>query len=88
MNRANIIQIVGMIAGIALPLWNIPLIVRIHRRKSSHDVSLWWAFGVLVCMVLMLPSAFVSADPVYKIFSIMNFLLFGSLVLQILRYHR
>ena len=77
----------GMVAAVVLPLWNIPLIVRIHHRKSSHDVSLWWAFGVLGCMLLMMPSALVSPDPVYKVFMLVNLALFGTLVTQIVRYH-
>ncbi len=86
MSFDKVIETVGMIAAIVLPLWNIPLILHIGKRKSSHDVSLWWAFGVFSCMLLMLPSALISPDPIYKIFSILNTTLFGSLVVQIVRY--
>ena len=43
------IEKIGLVAAIILPFWNIPMIVRIGRRKSSNDVSLWWVFGVWIC---------------------------------------
>ena len=82
------IERLGLIAAVAMPLWNIPLIVRISRRKSSGDISLSWALGVFTCIVLMLPSALVSPDPVFKIFGILNTVLFGASVVQIFRYRR
>ncbi len=87
MNWKPWIQILGLVGGIVLPLWNIPLIVRIAKRKSSVDVSLWWAFGVFVCMLIMLPSALITPDPIYKTYSFMNIFLFGALVTQIARFH-
>ena len=80
------IKIIGMIAAIILPFWNIPLIVRIQKRKSSKDISLFWALGVLICFILMFPSAIVSEDVVFKTFSIVNIILFSLVVLQTLRY--
>lgn len=82
------IKIIGLIAGILLPLWNIPLIWRMEKRKSSEDISLYWVFGVWICFALMFPSALVSADIVYKSFSIMNLLLFTCVVLQTVRFRR
>ncbi len=75
-----------MVAAIVLPFWNIPMIVRISRRKSSDDVSLWWAFGVLVCLLLLVPSGLASQDAVFKVYSVVNFILFAALVVQIMRY--
>jgi len=80
------IEWVGLIAAVALPLWNIPLLVRMERRRSSEDVSLWWGFGVLGCLVLMLPSALVSEDRVFKVFTIANVVLFSLVVAQIVRF--
>lgn len=80
------IETIGVIAAVVLPLWNIPLIVRIGRRKSSADVSLWWTLGVFTCLLLMLPAGLRSADPVFKIFSIVNIFLFGAVVVQVIRY--
>ncbi len=76
----------GLLAAIALPFWNIPLIVRIRQRRSSEDLSLWWAFGVLTCLVAMLPSGLLSADPVFKVFTIVNLALFAVVVLYVVRY--
>jgi len=80
------IQEIGFVAAIAMPFWNIPLIIRIGRRKSSKDISLGWAVGVFACILLMLPSALVSPDPVFKAFGIINAILFGAVVAQIFRY--
>ncbi|MBI4597735.1 MAG: hypothetical protein HY737_04950 [Candidatus Omnitrophica bacterium] len=82
------IQTIGLIAAVILPLWNIPLMARIIRRKSSQDISLAWAVGVEACLLLMFPSALVSVDPVYKAFSVVNLALFSVLVGCIIRYHR
>ncbi|MDD5618516.1 MAG: hypothetical protein PHG69_05425 [Candidatus Omnitrophica bacterium] len=80
------IKIIGVIAAIILPFWNIPLIVRMEKRKSSKDVSLYWVFGVWVCFVLMLPSALLSQDIVFKVFSIVNIIMFSLVTIQTLRY--
>lgn len=80
------IETIGMIAAIILPLWNIPLILRIERRRSSDDISILWAVGVFVCLLLMLPSGLTSADRVFKAFSIVNIVLFGAVVVQVIRY--
>ena len=80
------IEKIGWIAAVALPLWNIPLIVRIGQRKSSKDISLAWALGVFGCLVAMLPSGLISADPVFKTFTVVNLILFSAVVIQVLRY--
>ncbi len=80
------IRVLGLIAAAVLPLWNIPLIVKIGRRRSAKDISLSWTFGVFVCFLLMLPSALISSDPVFKVFSIMNIIFFAGVVLQVIRY--
>lgn len=80
------IETIGLIAAVLLPFWNIPLILRIERRKSSGDMSLWWTLGVFTCFVLMLPSAVASSDAVFKAFSLTNIVLFSGVVIQVLRY--
>ncbi|MFH0877886.1 MAG: hypothetical protein V1863_06675 [Candidatus Omnitrophota bacterium] len=82
------IRWVGLVAGIILPFWNIPLIWRIQRRRSSQDISLFWAVGVWVCLVLMFPSACVSADIVYKAFSWVNIVLFTIVMVQVARFSK
>ncbi len=82
----GMIQTLGMIAAVVLPLWNIPLILRIERRKSSKDLSLAWALGVFTCLLAMAPSAWVSQDRIFTLFSVVNLVLFSGVVLQALRY--
>jgi uncharacterized protein with PQ loop repeat len=82
----TLIKIIGLIAGIILPLWNIPLIYRIQKRRSSEDISLYWVFGVWTCFLLMFPSALLSEDIVFKAFSVMNLFLFTAVMVQAVRF--
>ena len=79
-------QTVGLIGAIALPFWNIPLILKIGRRRSSKDISVSWTLGVFGCLVLMLPAALTSLDVVFKTFSMLNIVLFTGVLIQVLRY--
>ena len=79
-------RVVGLIAGVALPFCNIPLIIRIARRKSSKDIGLVWALGVWVCLALMLPSGLMSPDPVFTWYAVSNILLFSVVVVLVVRY--
>lgn len=81
-------QKIAMIASIVLPLWNIPLIRHIVQRKSSRDVSMAWALGVWGCLALMVPSGILSPDLVWKVFTIVNFVLFSVVVATILIYRK
>lgn len=80
------IKLLGLVAALILPLWNIPLILRIIQRKSSRDLSLWWTFGVWAALLLMLPSALVSDDFVFKVFNIANLAIFTVVVAIVVRY--
>ena len=81
-------QKIAIIAAVILPLWNIPLIVRIIRRKSSEDISMYWAVGVWTCFVLMAPSAFISSDVVWRTFNIVNLVLFSAVLVTVLAYRK
>lgn len=70
----------GMVAGLILPFFNLAQIIRMIKFKSSHDVSIVWCIGVWICIVLMLPSALISEDTVYRTFSIVNVAFFSALV--------
>ena len=80
------IRWLGLIAAVVMPLWNVPLILRLQRRKSSQDLSLTWALGVWVCIVLMLPAALTSPDRTFRLFAIVNTVLFSAVVFQVIRY--
>ena len=82
------IQNIAFVAAIILPLWNIPLMVRVIRRKSSEDISLFWALGVWACFLLMAPQAFQSADPVWRTFNAMNLVLFTAVVAVVFKYRK
>ena len=82
----DIVQLFGIIGAVVMPLWNIPLILKIIQRKSSADISLWWAIGVWACIILMAPAGLVSQDIVLKMFSIVNLLLFSCVVFIVLIY--
>jgi uncharacterized protein with PQ loop repeat len=66
------IQTVGMISGIIMPFFNIPLIVRIIRRRSSEDISLVWVVGAWICVMGMVPQSLQSSDSVLMTFGIVN----------------
>jgi len=81
-------QKIALIAAIILPLWNIPLIVRVIKRKSSRDISIHWAIGVWVCFILMAPEAVKSSDIVWKSFNIVNLVLFTGVVITVFAYRK
>ena len=84
----HLIDTIGLIAAVILPLFNIPLILRIVKRKSSEDISLTWALGVWVCIVLMFPSGLKSTDFVWRTYNIVNVLFFTIVVMTTLKYRK
>jgi uncharacterized protein with PQ loop repeat len=84
----DIIQKIGLVTAIILPLWNIPLIMKIVERKSSADISLAWVSGVWVCVVLMAPSGFQSQDMVWRAFNVMNLILFTAVFVTVFKYRK
>lgn len=77
---------IALIAAIILPLWNIPLIVKVIKRRSSKDISISWVLGVWICFLLMAPEAFRSPDIVWRAFNIMNLILFTAVAIAVLVY--
>jgi uncharacterized protein with PQ loop repeat len=82
------VKIIGLLAAVILPFFNIPLIVRIIRRRSSADISMSWAMGVLVCSLLMAPSGFTSEDLIWRCYNIVNLILFTAVVIAVWRYRK
>ena len=80
------IEKLGVVSGVVLPLFNIPLIWRLIRRKSSADFSVSWAVGVWICIVLMTPQALRSHDLAFKSFGIVNLLFFSFVTFFVLKY--
>ncbi len=84
----SLIDVVGTIAAVCVPLFNIPLIVKIIKTKSSKDLSLVWVVGVWVCFVLMAPSGLKSADTVWRTFNIANLSLFTFVMIVAVKYRK
>jgi uncharacterized protein with PQ loop repeat len=82
----DIIDQTGLIAAIILPLFNIPLILRMIQRKSAEDISFIWVGGVWVCILLMIPSGLRSEDITWRAFNIMNVLLFTAVFIVTVKY--
>jgi len=82
------IKTLGFISAIVMPLWNIPLMMRIIHRKSSEDISLWWLLGVWGCILMMVPAGIKSADPIWRTFTYTNTVLFTAVVVVTLRYRK
>ena len=74
-------------AGILLPLFNIPLMMRIIKRKSADDISLVWLFGVWFCILLMSPDALISKDFAFRMFGWTNLFFFTGVVVVTVKYH-
>jgi uncharacterized protein with PQ loop repeat len=77
---------IGAVAGFVLPFFNIPLIYRIVKRKSSDDFSLVWMIGVWICILLMSPAALTSEDVAFRAFGITNLIFFTVVVVVALKY--
>jgi hypothetical protein len=80
------IERIGIISCVALPLFNIPLILRLLRRKSSKDFSLSWALGVWVCIIFMTPQSLRSTDAAFRVFGVFNVIFFSAVTFLIVKY--
>ena len=84
----TLIEQMGLAASVSLPLWNIPLIIKIVKRRSSADISMSWVMGVWACSLLMLPSGLLSKDIVLKTFSVVNILFFTGVMIAAVKYRK
>lgn len=84
--KGDWMQMTALVGGIVLPLFNIPLIMKIVKRRSSSDLSMSWAIGVWVCIVLMTPQALRSTDVSFRIYGIVNIIFFSAVVFFVLKY--
>jgi len=82
----DIIQKIGLITAVILPFWNIPLIIKMVKRKSSLDISMAWAVGVWVCTMLMFPAALQSRDLIWRTYNIINAVLFTVVFIMVVKY--
>jgi uncharacterized protein with PQ loop repeat len=84
----HILVNIGLVAAILMPFFNIPLIVKIFRRRSSADISMSWVMGVWICALLMAPSGFTSKDMVWRCYNIVNLVLFTGVVIAVWRHRK
>lgn len=78
----------GLVASIALPLFNIPLMMRMVERKSSADLSLIWVLGVFACIAATLPAAWHSPDVIFKVYQVINIIFFSGVTFLAVFYRR
>lgn len=76
---------IGFWAGIMLPLFDIPLIMHVVKRKSSADISMVWAVGLWSTSVMLLIG---SKDPLASGFNIVNVLMLSIVVLVVIKYRK
>jgi uncharacterized protein with PQ loop repeat len=81
-------KVLGLVASVTLPLFNIPLMIRMYRRKSSEDLSLVWVIGVFTCIVATIPAAAVSRDLIFRIYQIVNVVFFSGVTFLAVYYRR
>lgn len=81
-------ELLALAASVIMPMWNIPLILKIVQRKSSEDLSLHWLWGVWGCMLLMVPWALLTTDKVLKVFSLVNITLFSGVAFVVMKYRK
>jgi len=87
MNTTETIKIVEVVSSVVLPLFNIPLILKIRKRGSSKDYFLTWTFGIFDCLLLIIPSVLLMPHIVFKVFGIINLVTFSTVILYILKYY-
>jgi hypothetical protein len=80
------VESISFWAAVCLPLFDIPLIMHIVRRKSSVDISVVWAVGLWASSVLMAPSAFVSGDKTAIGFNVVNVIMLSIVLIAVLKY--
>ena len=85
----QVMEAVSTVAAAALPLFDIPLIFHIIKRKSSADISVSWIVGLWICSVGMAPAAILSSeDIVWKTFNIVNVILLTGVLWAVLYYRK
>lgn len=82
------IEKIGTLSAIALPFFNIPLILRLWQRKSSKEYSMTWTLGVWACIVLMTPQTMRSQDVAFRSFGLFNAIFFTVVAFLIVKYRQ
>ncbi len=80
------VDTLATVAGSALPLFDISLIMYVIKRKSSKDISLMWAVGLWATSVAMAPAGIMSADIASRAFNIVNVVMLTFVVVVVYKY--
>ncbi len=81
-------ETVGFWAAVALPFFDISLIMHVIKRKSSADISVMWAAGLWLSAVMMAPSAFVSGDRTAIGFNVVNVVMLTAVLAVVIKYRK
>jgi len=79
-------DLVASVAGAALPIFDIPLILLIIKRRSSKDISMFWAIGLWASSVAMMPAGIMSHEIASKAFNIVNVIMLSAVVFVVIKY--
>jgi hypothetical protein len=82
------LKTIGFWAGIIMPLWDIPLIVRVVQRRSAQDISKSWIVGLWITSVLMTPSAFIASDKMAIGFNVVNVTMLTAVLIVVIKYRK
>ena len=80
------VDTLATVAGSALPLFDISLIVYIMKRKSSKDISIIWAVGLWATSVAMAPAGIMSPHWASKAFNTVNVAMLTVLMGAVIKY--
>ena len=76
---------IGFWAGVALPLFDIPLIIHVVKRKSSADISMIWIVGLWATSVMLLIG---TKEQMAMGFNIVNVLMLTILMAVVIKYRK
>ena len=79
---------IGEVTTSVLPLFNVPLILNIRKRKCSCDISLLWTAGIWGCSLVFMIVSLLSGGTLLKAIAVVNFVFFTATMLYILKYHQ
>lgn len=79
---------ISTIAAAVLPLFDIPLILHIMKRRSSKDISVLWAVGLWVTSIALAPAGILNPNWASKLFNIVNVIMLTILVVVVWKYRK
>jgi uncharacterized protein with PQ loop repeat len=81
-------EAIATVAGGVLPLFDIPLIYHVIKRRRSNDISRLWAMGLWLTSIAMAPAGIRSGDWASKAFNIVNVIMLTIVVWVVFKYRQ